>query len=49
MTNGYGAMPDYAAQINPGGPLGNRGLHSRAAVQPERTLADVPPGVRYKI
>ena len=35
MTNGYGAMPDYAAQIDAGGPLGDCGLHQGAAVEPE--------------
>ncbi len=34
MTHGYGAMPDYSAQLNSGGSLGGRGLHSRAATQP---------------
>ena len=29
-------MPDYAAQIPPRGPLGHRGLHPRAPVQPAR-------------
>ena len=36
ITNGFGAMQDYAAQIQPARPLGHRGLHARAAIQPER-------------
>jgi hypothetical protein len=34
MTHGYGAMPDYSAQLTPVGPLGGSGLHSRVAVEP---------------
>ena len=33
MTNGFGAMADYAAQVAAGGPLGDRRLHPRAAAQ----------------
>ena len=29
MTNGFGAMPDYASQIHAAGSLGDRGLHPR--------------------
>ncbi len=36
MTNGFGAMSDYAAQVPPAGPLGDRGLRPHAAVQPVR-------------
>ena len=36
ITNGFGAMPDYASQIAPQGPLGHRGLHPRPAVEPGR-------------
>ena len=36
ITNGFGAMPDYAAQIPAARPLGDRRLHSRVAVEPER-------------
>ena len=35
ISNGYGAMPDYAAQIDAGGSLGDRRLHQSAAVEPE--------------
>jgi hypothetical protein len=38
MTNGYGAMPDYSAQLSPGGPLGGCRIHSRPAAQPEREI-----------
>ena len=47
MTNGFGAMQDYAAQIPVARPLGDRRLHPRAAVQPERDgrrRAGRPPG-----
>ena len=33
ITNGFGAMPDYAAQIPADGSLGDRRLHPRAAVE----------------
>ena len=36
ITNGFGAMPDYAAQIRAARPLGDRGLCARAAIEPER-------------
>ena len=36
ITNGFGAMPDYAAQIRAARPLGHRGLRARAAIEPER-------------
>ena len=36
MTNGYGAMPDYSRAGSAGRPLGNRRLHSCAAVEPAR-------------
>ena len=36
ITNGFGAMPDYAAQIAAARPLGHRGLRARAAIEPER-------------
>ena len=36
MTNGYGAMPDYAQQVPAGRPLGHRRLYSRATVEPAR-------------
>ena len=36
ITNGFGAMPDYAAQIKVGGPLGDRRLHPRAAAERAR-------------
>ena len=36
MTNGFGVMPDYAAQVVPQRPLGDCGVHTGAAVQPER-------------
>ena len=36
MTNGFGAMQDYAAQVPVAGPLGDCRLHSRAAAQPAR-------------
>ena len=36
MTNGFGAMPDYRAQIPPRGSLGDRRLHARAAIEPAR-------------
>ena len=36
ITNGFGAMPDYAAQIPAARPLGHRGLHPRPAIEPER-------------
>ena len=35
ITNGYGAMPDYSAQIDAGGSLGDRGVHQGAAAEPE--------------
>ena len=35
ITNGFGAMPDYAAQIPSRRPLGHRGLCARAAIEPE--------------
>jgi hypothetical protein len=41
ITSGFGAMPDYAAQVAVG-PLGDRGLPARAAAQRERALEDVP-------
>ena len=45
ITNGFGAMPDYAAQINAARSLGDRRLHPRAAAERStRTLADVPRG-----
>ncbi len=34
MTHGYGAMPDYSAQLDAGRPLGSGGLYPRAAVEP---------------
>ena len=34
MTNGYGAMPDYSAQLDAGRSLGGGGVYSRAAVEP---------------
>ncbi len=34
ITNGFGAMPDYAAQIPRARPLDHRGLHSRPATEP---------------
>ena len=39
MTNGFGAMPDYAAADPVAGPLGDRRLHPRAAAQPERAAS----------
>ena len=36
ISNGFGAMPDYSAQIEPARPLGDRRLYPRAAIQPER-------------
>ena len=36
ITNGFGAMSDYAAQVPPAGPLGHRGLRPHAAAQPVR-------------
>ena len=36
ITNGFGAMPDYAAQIPGARSLGDRRVHARAAVEPER-------------
>ena len=36
ITNGFGQMQDYAAQVAAGRSLGDRRLHPRAAVQPER-------------
>ena len=36
ITNGFGAMPDYASQIPVLGSLGDRGLHSRSAIEPGR-------------
>ena len=36
MTNGFGAMQDYRAQVDAEGSLGDRVLHPRAAVQPAR-------------
>ena len=47
MTNGFGAMPDYRAQVPVRRPLGDRRLHPRPAAQPAtRTMADVPPAER---
>ena len=34
ITNGFGAMPDYRAQIPVSGSLGDRRLHPRAAAEP---------------
>ena len=34
MTHGYGAMPDYSAQLDAGRSLGGRGLHPRTAAEP---------------
>jgi hypothetical protein len=48
MTHGYGAMPDYSAQLTPGGSLGGGGLHSRIAVEPGGDGEDVPAGVQVK-
>ena len=36
ITNGFGAMPDYAAQITADGSLGDRRLHPRAAAERAR-------------
>ena len=36
ITNGFGAMPDYAAQIQVAGSLGDRRLHPRAAAERAR-------------
>ena len=36
ITNGFGAMPDYAAQIKARGSLGDRRLHPRAAAERAR-------------
>ena len=36
MTNGFGAMPDYAAQIKRARSLGDRRLHPRAAAERAR-------------
>ena len=36
MTNGFGAMPDYAEQVPRGRPLGDCSLYSRAAIEPAR-------------
>ena len=36
ITNGFGAMPDYAAQIKADGSLGDRRLHPRAAAERAR-------------
>ncbi len=36
MTNGFGAMPDYAEQVPRARPLGDRSLHSCFAVEPAR-------------
>ena len=36
ITNGFGAMSDYAAQVDGEGPLGHRGLRARAPAQPVR-------------
>ena len=34
MTHGYGAMPDYSAQLDAGRSLGSGGLYPRTAVEP---------------
>ncbi len=43
MTDGFGVMPTYAPQIPVRGPLGDRRLHPRAAVQPERQAGGAAP------
>ena len=42
ITNGFGVMPDYRAQITGGRPLADRRLRARAAAQPPGAAADVP-------
>ena len=49
ITNGFGAMPDYAAQIEGRGSLGDRRLRARAAAERARDARDVPPAERDKI
>ena len=47
ITNGFGAMPDYAAADPRAGPLGHRRLHAGAAAQPARGRRhDVPAEAR---
>ena len=36
MTNGFGAMQDYRAQVDVDGSLGDRRLHPRPAIEPAR-------------
>ena len=36
MTNGFGIMPDYCIADSAARSLGDRGLHPRPAVEPER-------------
>jgi hypothetical protein len=48
MTHGYGAMPDYSAQLTPAGSLGGGGLYPRVAVEPGGHCKDVPAGVQVR-
>ena len=46
MTNGFGAMPDYAEQVPRARSLGDRRLHPRAAIEPERQPVGCSSAVR---
>ncbi len=49
MTNGFGAMPDYRAQIDAARSLGDRRLHPRAAAGQRARPSDVPGGDPTKV
>ena len=48
ITNGFGAMPDYAAQVPAARPLGDRRLHPRAAAEPARARSPTCPPDRAR-
>ena len=49
ITNGFGAMPDYAAQIPAARSLGDRRLRARPAAEPARVAGRRAGGRRGKL
>jgi mono/diheme cytochrome c family protein len=49
MTNGFGAMPDYAAQITAEDRWAIAAYIRALQVSAHATLADVPPGEKEKL
>ncbi|HSB78094.1 MAG TPA: cytochrome c [Candidatus Methylomirabilis sp.] len=49
MTNGFGAMPDYAAQIPPGDRWAIAAYIRALQLSQNASLADVPPAERQKL